>query len=51
MILNGLAKLKFLKWFSKEKWMTGFEDKDPIIQIFLINEWFGTVTKYQLFQG
>jgi hypothetical protein len=20
-----------------------FEDKDPIIQIFLINEWFGTV--------
>jgi hypothetical protein len=41
MILNGLAK-KFLKWFSKEKWMTGFED-NPIIQIFLINEWFGTV--------
>jgi hypothetical protein len=25
MILNGLAKLKILKWFSKEKWMTGFD--------------------------
>jgi hypothetical protein len=43
MILNGLAKLKFFKMVFKEKWMTGFEDKDPIIQIFLINEWFGTV--------
>jgi hypothetical protein len=40
MILNGLAKLKFFKWFSK---MDDRFFEDPIIQIFLINEWFGTV--------
>jgi hypothetical protein len=34
MILNGLAKLKFLKWFSKEKWMTGLKIKTNNTNIF-----------------
>ena len=42
-LITGKAKELFLKWFRNEKLMTGFDDHSELVQIFALNEWFGTV--------
>lgn len=42
-LITGKAKELFLKWFKEEKLMSGFEDHSELIQIFALNEFFGTV--------
>lgn len=38
-MISGKAKELFLKWFKEEKQLTGFEDKNILIQIFTLCEW------------
>ena len=38
-MISGKAKELFLKWFTEEKQLTGFEDKPILTKIFALSEW------------